>query len=333
MTEVLSDAIRTFTYPFIHDTYRYSTNVEKAGVEQKTEVGSWGGTILNVTDEYHHEIAERARVMARDDSRYAVLPHMYPASWDGARHLMRLAAQEFPEHFQLEEEGDSLHWHNSLLGIDDTFRYGDDASLPMPPLEYIGRQLGEDIVLMDEREGHLWVDAGLVTFAAGWSLAFNVGMDFQRMHGPVPRAVPEGVFVRAEQFLLRLQPGDDHRRLNWVFQPDRHLDLGMNSYPDWLPSIMSFMDDIGDDEFADRVHIRIEIQHFIRLAESNAVMFLISTRLLSLRDLARVPSWARQTLSVVEEVPQDMVDYKGMTDIRPAIVKWLTEYVARLDEE
>jgi len=52
-------------------------------------------------------------------------------------------------------------------------------------------------VLLDQREGSLWADAGIVTFAADWSMRFDVGMRFLEVHGPVPRIHEEGIITRA----------------------------------------------------------------------------------------------------------------------------------------
>ena len=57
------------------------------------------------------------------------------------------------------------------------FTVGDDSSLPEGPLRFLGSQIQDDIILLDVREGTLWLDAGLVTFAADWSFGFDVGMN------------------------------------------------------------------------------------------------------------------------------------------------------------
>lgn len=61
-----------------------------------------------------------------------------------------------------------------------------EASLGQEPLAYITTQVQEDIALLDQRNEQLYVDAGVVTFAADWSFGFDVGMSFLEIHGPVP---------------------------------------------------------------------------------------------------------------------------------------------------
>ena len=60
--------------------------------------------------------------------------------------------------------------------------------LPYEPLEYVTRQAQGDWCVLDQRDGTLWMDAGMVTTQADWSLDFDLGMNFTEWHGPVPLA-------------------------------------------------------------------------------------------------------------------------------------------------
>jgi hypothetical protein len=247
---------------------------------------------------------------------------------------MRHLAAEHPGQFTLDARDDGwLHWENRILGIAADFRPGDESTLPASPLEFIGRQVVEDLVLLDEREGHLWADAGLVTFASGWSFPFVAGMTFQEIHGPVPRAGADGVFTRAETFLLRMPPGAVFRRVNWAFQAGRSLDRSMEAYGTWAAESARILSAAHDDrDLADQVYLRVELQHLIRLETSAAVLFLIDTRLLSLAELSAVSEWAARCAAVLTELPPDITDYKGLTGLRPRIVNCLRQLAARKPE-
>ncbi|NED69732.1 DUF3445 domain-containing protein, partial [Streptomyces sp. SID10244] len=62
-----------FPFPFVEDRYRYSTNVEPAGQVVTTAAGQWGDSVVDIDDEYHRELAERAAVLDADSTRHAVL--------------------------------------------------------------------------------------------------------------------------------------------------------------------------------------------------------------------------------------------------------------------
>ncbi|MFD1815828.1 heme-dependent oxidative N-demethylase family protein [Rhodococcus gannanensis] len=314
-----------FPFPFPHETYRYSTNVEPAGTRAVTAAGGWGEHPVDVDEYYRDELVERDRVLAADPSRFQALPHMDVAQWETMTTLMRMLADAHPDRFSLTRIGSEWHWRNGELGWEQSFVPGDPDTLPEPPLRYIGRQVQEDIVLLDQRQGALWGDAGLVTFAADWSLRFDVGMSFLQIHGPVPRVHEEGVIPRAQQFLMGLQAGQRYRRTNWTLTVDRRLDTATETYPDWGRDRRL----LAEGPLADvgrRLHLRVEVQHLIRLGASNAILFLIRTHMLPLEDVALVPEWAQRLHDILVELPDDIADYKGITRTRGPGIDWLREY-------
>ena len=322
--------IARFPFPFPQSQYRYSTNVEPARVPVPTAAGCWGEWMIDVDDEYADELALRARVLSADPSRMGVAPHMRPACWETLTECLREAARANPDTMTLVREGDFYVWSNALLGEERRFRFGDELSLGAEPLAYVGSQIQEDMVLLDQRHGELWADAGLVTFAADWSLRFDLGMTFLQIHGPVPRVHAEGVIPRAHQFLLRLEPQRPYRRTNWTMSVGRRLDQSTEAYPDWGPDRLAVLAD--PQRLPDRLQLRVEVQHLIRLPASGAVLFLIRTSMLSLRELATVPEWTQRFHEVLTELPDDMVDYKGLTRFRDAAADWLATAAVRLSD-
>lgn len=315
--------VREFPFPLGRDAYRYSVNLEPSPRRRETEAGWWGDVILNAGDAYEDFTAERARVLDRHPSMLVTAPHMRAAEWDALLYLMRRLAAEYPASFTLREEERRCRWANRRLGLSGEFTAGEDGTLPGGPLEYIGRQVVEDLVLLDRREGRLYGDAGIVTFASGWSFPFTAGMSFAEIHGPVPRANADGVFARAEDLLLRLQPGEAYRRVNWAIQPGRTLDRSLDNHAQWMPEADSVLAAGSDAELGARVNLRVEVQHVIGMPTADAVLFTIDTRLLALADLALVPAWASRLAAVLEELPPDIADYKGLTALRPRVIGWL----------
>lgn len=320
------DLLSGFPFPFPEDTYRYSTNVEPARTAVATAAGGWGAAVVDIDSEYRHELATREAVLAADPTRHAVLGHMVQASWDAMFTLMRELADTYPQSMSLTEQHDgSWVWCNDLLGIRAHFVYGDESSLGCEPLRYIGSQVQEDIALLDQRAGSLYVDAGLITFAADWSFGFDVGMSFLEIHGPVPRVRADGVITRAHEFLMRLQPHEPYRRTNWTLTIGRRLDVSTELYPQWGPD-RDMICTVDDDDFARLVHLRVEVQHLIRLPDSGAVMFLIRTYMLPLSALAQVESWRMRAAQVFAELPADMAEYKGIIKYRDRAAQWLRDH-------
>ncbi len=315
-------AVSGFPFPFVDDTYRYSTNVEPADHIVTTAAGQWGDRVIDIDAHYRHELDERAAVLSADPTRHAVLPHMGPATWDAMLTIMRELSTAYPDDFGLTSSGDQWHWENRVLGIEQSFVYGDDATLPVDPLGYICGQIQEDVVLLDQRDGQLFADAGVVTFAADWSFGFDVGMSFLEIHGPVPRVRAEGVITRAHEFIKRLQPHHPYRRTNWTMTIGRRLDVSTERYPEWGPD-REMIQHVEDETFGRLVHLRVEVQHLIRLPDSGAVMFLIRTYMLPLETLAGVEPWRARAAEVFAELPDDMADYKGIIKYKGRAAQWL----------
>ncbi|MCX7351416.1 MAG: DUF3445 domain-containing protein [Alphaproteobacteria bacterium] len=314
------ESIRRFPFPFNEDKYMYSVNMEP-----HVPAGPAGHAYNNAIDVDEHFVAEmrdRALVLKEDPLRYLALPHMMAAQWDTLELLMENQAASYPEHFTLEKNGDQWHWINRPMGIDQIFTFGDASTLPMEPLEYITRQAQGDFVIVDQRDGQLWCDAGMVTTQADWSLDFDIGMNFHEWHGPVPLAHEIGVFDRALKFLLNLQQGKPVRRLNWTMTINPRLDTSPENYHKWGPDRAT----VTPENVGNKVHLRCELQTLWRLPRSNAILFVVRCYLIKMEELVTVPKWARRFHRVLRDLPPELVDYKGLTRYRPTTVEWLAKF-------
>lgn len=314
-----AEAIRRFPFPFHEDSYMYAVNIEP---HAKGPPGSATEFPIDVDEHYVAEMHDRALVLQEDPLRCQALPHMMLAQWDLLELLMASMARDYPEHFSLERDGDRWHWSNRPLGIDQAFTFGDAATLPCAPMEYVTRQCQGDFCLLDQRDGNLWMDAGMVTTQADWSLDFDLGMNFMEWHGPVPLAHELGVFDRALKFMLNLQQGSPVRRLNWTMTINPRLDTSPETYHKWGPDRAT----VTPENAGDKVHLRVELQALWRLPRSNAIVFSIRAYLIKLREIVTVPKWGRRLPRVLATLPPELVDYKGLARYRDTAVAWLQHY-------
>lgn len=312
-------AIRRFPFPFGEDTFMYSVNVEP---HQPGPAGSCYEFPIDIDEHYVAECRERAICLATTANRCLALPHMLPAQWDVLELITTHLAHDYPEHFALERNGNRWRWINRPLGRDDTFTFGDPATLPQEPLEYITRQAQGDWCLLDQRNDNLWLDAGMVTTQADWSLNFDLGMNFREWHGPVPLAPELGVFDRALQLLMNLQLENPVRRLNWTITTHPRLDTSPEQYPVWAPDRRS----VTRENAGDLAHLRVELQALWRLPRSNAIVFSIRCYLMSLRELVTIPKWGRRLHRVLKNLHPALVEYKGLRRNRDLLVAWLADY-------
>lgn len=312
-------AIRRFPFPFTEDSYLYSVNIEPA---TSRNPGSIYQHAFDIDEHYRSEIAERALVLDQDPRRYLVMPHMQVAAWDALQLLMENLATDYPQDFQLERTGNHWHWRNRVLEIDQHFIFGDATTLPCEPLEFITRQVQGDFALLDQRNGDLFMDAGMVTSPADWSLAFDAGMSFKQWHSPVPMAHQMGIFDRALKYLLNLQVGQPVRRLNWTLTINPRLDSSPETFHQWGAD----RGRITAENVGQQVHLRVELQVMLRLPRSNAVMFSIRTYLISMDELVTQPDWGCRLHRVLRDLPDPIADYKGMNRYRQTLVEWLSRF-------
>jgi len=312
-------AIKRFPFPFPEDNYMYSVNMEPHVPGAK---GSVFEHLFDVDEHYLAEMHDRALVLKEDPLRCQSLPHMTLAGWDLLELIMVSKARDYPEWFSLTRDGNQWHWINRPMQIEQKFTFLDESTLPYGPMEYITRQTQGDFTLQDQRENNLWLDAGMVTTQADWSMDFDVGMGFHEWHAPVPLAHQMGVFDRALKFLLNLQLGAPVRRFNWTMTIDPLLDTSPETYPKWGPSRTT----LTQENMGNRMHLRVELQTLHRLPRSNAIVFPIRAYLIKFEELVSVPKWGRRLHRVVRDLHPDLAAYKGFLRNRDLMANWLSQY-------
>jgi hypothetical protein len=315
-----SEAIERFPFPFVDDEYRYSVNMEAH--LPKGGQGSPYEHFLDIDEHYLSEMSERNQVLTDMPFRCMVMDHMTLACCDLVARLMVSLAEDYPNYFSLQKNGDNWSWHNKLLNIKDDFIFGDSASLPLPPLEYIGRQVQGDFAILDQRQNDLFLDAGLITCPASWSLAFDAGMSFSQWHGPVPMAHDEGIFERALKYLIMIPVGSPVRRLNWTLTVNARMDTSSETYDEWGHERTS----VTPENVGEKIHLRVEVQVLDRMPRSNALMFGIRTYLLSLEDLVSNPIWAKRMHRTMKTLPEPLIEYKGLSRYHSMVVDYLSQF-------
>ena len=312
-------AINRFPFPFHKDSFMYSVNMEQhsGGPE-----GSVYEKRFDVDEHYLSEMKDRAMVLDEDPLRCQSLPHMTLAGWDLLELIMISKSEDYPDLFELHRDGFNWRWINRPMGIDDSFVFMDNTTLPYPPMEYITRQAQGDFCLLDQRDENLWMDAGMVTTQADWSLDFDIGMNFFEWHAPVPRAHEMGIFKRALKFLLAIQQGAPARRLNWTLTVNPLLDTSPENYHIWgIEKAGLTPENVGEKQF-----LRVELQTFFRLPRSNALVFPIRCYLIKFADIVTIPKWGRRLHRVLRDIPEDLAAYKGFISNRDLLVTYLSQY-------
>lgn len=314
------EAVLRFPFPLPTDSF----GMTGVGIEPHDRRGPSAAyhALFDIDDHYLDEVAERAFILESDRSRYAMLPHMDQAQWEATDFIMRSLAQDYPVHFTYIRRGNDCRWENRLLGQSQNFTYGVSETLPCEAFEYITRQTQGDFVLMDQRQGNLWLDGGMVTASYGWSFDFILGMDWYEWHGTLVDAIPESRIIdRALRMTMMLAPCQHQRRVTWVHSIKPRLDKSLENKIVWQHDV----DAVSADSVPDDVFVRSEFQQLYRLPRSNAIMFVLRNYLASLRDVARVPKWGARMHRVLRDLDPGLARFPNIY-FREECVDWLARF-------
>ncbi|QFT91041.1 hypothetical protein FIU87_20535 [Bacillus sp. THAF10] len=280
---------------------------------------------VEITDNYQKEIELKRSLLQHHTSRcFHAFPHTKQAQWEALELVIEHLTTFYPAHFSIKKEGDIWTFENKILDEKVTFCFGDDSEMEHP-LNFIGRHVQEDLILMLQKDSDLFLDAGQLCFPANWSIAFNHGMSFRDLHFPIPGFKEEGLDERILRFLLKLEAGNPWWRKNWSLMAGNRLDTSLETFAEWG----KLRGQVTADNAGHLVHVRVEVQKLFRLPGTHSILFTIHTHLLSLEKLIANPAWHRQFYQIIKELPASIAEYKGISLYRDSVLAYLEKYMER----
>jgi hypothetical protein len=271
---------------------------------------------------FQEEIALKERLLSNDHPYYFQGgADTIAAQWEVLELVALDLARHHPEHFQLQRSDENWRWQNHLTGRTTDFRFGDCATLPMEPLDWIGRQAQEDFVLLSDDDGAAFV-GGQLCFANGWAIADRLGKSFLEIHVRTPHTTMPSVEAGAK-FLQTLKVGRSFWRMSWNFKLSNQMDMTTQHKPAYKADFALRAPKLTVEDVGDAVFIRIERQTFTRLPRSGGILFGIHTYNSAVADEAADPRRAYLILSVLRGAPREVKDYKAITPIEGPLVSFL----------
>lgn len=307
-------------FPLTGDKYQLTMDAQ-AGVASLIEVEP---------DKYHAEIALKSEILASDPRYYLQCPpEAEPLAWETLEVLLPDMAVSLPQHFGLEINGNFWTWTNRLLDTITTFTVGDTSTLPLHPLDWMGRQAQEDLILMREGEdGEAICAAGHLCFGSAWCLDDKMGTSFLNIHDAVPGFRAQ-VGTPSDLLMRRLKPGRFVHRLNWGVTCNDQLNLAPVLASEWHKNRYG----ITLENAAQRLFFRVERQTLTRLPRTHGILFTIHTYLNPLEDVICDPARLRRLTLVMRDYPDELKAYKGMTPYFDALLAYLDARVTALVEK
>ncbi|UFH52389.1 DUF3445 domain-containing protein [Spirosoma sp. KNUC1025] len=276
--------------------------------------------------QYLSEIALKHQLLSDLPTYYfQSLPGYETAQWDVVDLVLHDLVRFSPNQFSLDQIGDRWQWINRLLNEETTFTFGDATTLPLAPLDWIGRQVQEDLILLAGPESRLV--AGQLCFANDWCLDEKLGLPFWQIHAPITPIV-EPMMRAAQTLMERLPIGRSVWRANWSVKISNQLDMTCRHAQTLRQLLTDRLPAMTPSTIGEELYVRIERQTLTRLPRSGAVLFGIHTYQNLLANEAADPDRARCMAAVFSTTPPAMLAYKSMTDFLPLLLTYLRNQMA-----
>jgi dimethylamine monooxygenase subunit A len=268
---------------------------------------------------YLGEMALKEALLADDHAAHArALPGSAAAQWETVEQVLPRLARDASAAFSLAVEGERWQWTNHRRGETTTFRLGEPGDLPWAPLDWLGRQVQEDLLLLDGAAPGTPLIAGHLCFPAGWCLADTLGRSFLTIHDPVPGFRAE-IGRSADLLMQRLKPGHPVERVNWSITVTDQLDLAPWTRPRWE----HLRAGITPANAGERCYLRVERQTLLRLPRTRAILFAIHTYRAPVATLLGAPEQARRLAGVLRTLPPATRAYKHLDGLIEPLLRWL----------
>ena len=302
-------------FPLQSDDYEMPMNAQ-AGVSRLIEVEK---------EKFAEEVALKNEILASDlDYYFQCPPEASPIAWEALELLLPHLSETLPAYFNLETSGDLWIWRNYLLRTATEFIPGEADSLPLHPLDWLGRELQEDLILMSQNErGESICAAGHLCFGSAWSIGEKIGKSFLETHDPVPE-FRERIGAPSDLLMRRLKPERSVSRLNWSVTSASQLNLAPKLSEEWRRA--SF--EITAENIGERLFFRVERQTLTRLPRTQGVLFTIHTYVNPIEDVICDPLRLRRLTSVLRGYPDALKAYKGMSPYFDTLLNYLETRLA-----
>jgi dimethylamine monooxygenase subunit A len=251
------------------------------------------------------------------------------------------AAQEHPDHVQ---------WQHGVLRIPSlalevlesgqlqsigraSFGMGDEGARclnALPPPWRLAAALclafKEDFAVLDATSGCIpWLAVCLPSF---WAPEEKIGMHFTQVHDPV---ADNRLLLQASSGLTRLvtQTQERWERFVWTITAHPRLHAHPCHSPpghgwDAHPTLSAH----SPASMAQWAHWRTERQTFIPVAGQAQAVFTIHVKVQTLGDALPTAAKAQRLHDALASMSAAVLDYRGLKDVRPALLQWLAERAA-----
>lgn len=317
------------SYPFKDSEYKLTMDIRRLDPQD------W----LLIKDTYLERIEEKTRIITNSHPDYPgeknlrkskvfSSPEGTPAVREFYNIVVNYMCEKYPMCFTKK---DDKIW-NSITRefIPATLS---NVEEPEPLLVALARTIEEDFIVLlpdatmkDEPYGtEYFFKAGVFGFAAGFNPAEKFDRPLTCIHGPIP-GYELKLKTSMNRFFDRLRPEDFVTRSNFSIQAHKKFcvddaNKGYHFSQEELGKPIPY----EDLDFNNQVHYRSERQVLIKLPKTGATVFTIRTYLHPLSRFKEDPEAAARLSGSIAKLPDDMPLYKNIVQLRPAVLRYLSE--------
>ncbi len=280
--------------------------------------------VVEIDEHYRDEILLKRKLLQENHSYYyAASPATATAQWEVVEKVLTGLSLAHSETFHFTKVNSHGSWVNKLLDEKLDFVFGDDASLPLEPLDWVGQQVQEDLLLLDAASV---LQAGQLCFPSGWEIQAKFQKHFLDLHAPVP-ALMDPTLRAADKLIERIPIHKPIARTNWGFRITDQMDLSSRHTAQYLKLLEQQADNITDENAGDKIFVRSERQTLSRLPASGFVLFTIHTYNSKVKDECLDVDHAKAMLSFLKTVPKELQEYKLLTTFVGKLIMYLEKLI------
>lgn len=262
--------------------------------------------LIRCTMSYQNELVLKRTLLQNDPLHYfQAREGTELAQWEVLGLVLKTLACFYPEDFSLSAHADHWTWQNKRLREELSFIWNDANTLPFAPLDWVGRQVQEDLLIVDEQS---YLVAGHLCFPSGWSLEEKMGKSFLEMHTPLPNAM-DSMLTKAEQLMRRILTGKPLQRSNWGLRLTDQLDLSTKHAGEYA-RLLEQASVMSANEILGKAFLRIEHQTLTRLPISKCILFTVHTTIERLDKLLDTKEKMGHAYDYLQTVPKEVLEYK-----------------------
>lgn len=298
-------------FPFKDDNFKMTMGVQALD----------SGCLIEIDEkQYHRELVLKNLLLHEAYHDYfQAIPGTEHTQWEVLELLLQNMVAHYPHYFTLIQQGKRWHWHNRLLNEETQFVLGKQETLPLPPLDWVGRQVQEDLLILQHTgDGSMPLVAGQLCFPNAWCLDDKMQQSFLAIHQSVP-FFAEALGRSSSLLLQRLKVERPVWRVNWSIKATSRL----NHIPRFHQEELQSAHEITVENAGERCFLRIERQGLARLPVTQAILFTIHTYQAPLAQVVQSSDRARRLYSIIQTLPEELRRYKAITPFADALSGYL----------